>query len=57
MKKYLFIPYLILLFGFLIYSVFIFESIQKAKAESLASGEEEHVIDWDLGNPQFWIAN
>jgi hypothetical protein len=51
MSKYLFTPYLILLFSFLYYSVFIFESIQKAKAEAIASGLEDLEVGFDLSDP------
>ena len=34
MNKYLFTPYLILLFSFLIYSVFIFENLQEGKVKA-----------------------
>ena len=57
MNKYLFYPYLILLFAFLYYSIFIFETIEEEHEKNISSGGEGMEFTWDITTKEFWIIN
>lgn len=51
MVKYLLYPYLVLLFGFIYYTLYLFESL--AESDQKEDGAED--LGWDVRNPEFWV--
>lgn len=51
MTKYLLAPYLVLLFSFIYYTLYLFETLQEVDETS------KEDLGWDVKNPKFWVQN